>query len=458
MTTENRPSSEIRLPRIDIPKFDGNFTDFLGFWDLFKTAVDTNSSYSDSQKLWYLKASLTGEAANLIKNFNTEDANYDIAKNILEKRYLNKNRIAREHMRRFLSQPSISSPTAENLKYIHDTSNEVIRGLKILEMESRDAWLIHIILEKLDTETRRAWAEKCEALDDNTIDFDIETFLSFLECRFGTFEFSQPMQAHTPKVNKTSLHDIRFSTCMPQIPEVINAGGKSFALTNPITKFKCRFCQRGTHSVFNCRTFNRLALLDRIKIVQNMKLCKNCLHPSHNETGICKKGICKKCNSSKHHTLLHNKDHPFHNFKSNNNSSVSLTVEPEINAKPNIQPSIVPSLCFNATTIPNGIQKTIKACHNCRNLKHLSHSSTQLRHSSRFTHCQIPQRQNIFHTKTEFQSAGYFNFPTIKNLQYNNGMYRSPEWSKQCFNQNHQTNVTNSATSQIIPVDNWSCT
>ena len=292
MTKENRSSSEIRLPRIDIPKFDGNFTEFLGFWDLFKTAVDTNSSYSDSQKLWYLKASLTGEASNLLKNFCTEDCNYKEAKEILEKRYHNKDKIARTYINRFLNQTGISVRNAQNLQTLHDISDEVIRGLKTLKMESRDVWLIHILLEKLDSDTRREWAEACSSLDDNE-EIGIDSLLSFIAVRFSSYDFAnskstaakQPQSSHQ---NKPSY-----------------SGSKTFAATRTEFRYNCKFCPNLKHSVFDCETLNTMIVTDRIELVDKIGLCKNCLRPNHTESQTCKYGTCKKCNSSNHHTLLH---------------------------------------------------------------------------------------------------------------------------------------------------------
>ena len=48
-----------------------------------------------------------------------------------------------------------------NLKGLVDTSEEVT-GLKALRKQatSRDPWLIHLFLRKLDSETKRLWSVK----------------------------------------------------------------------------------------------------------------------------------------------------------------------------------------------------------------------------------------------------------------------------------------------------------
>ena len=54
-----------RLPRIDLPKFDGSPADWLSFKDLFNSLVLMNTSLTVVERLQYLKTSLTGSAVPL---------------------------------------------------------------------------------------------------------------------------------------------------------------------------------------------------------------------------------------------------------------------------------------------------------------------------------------------------------------------------------------------------------
>ena len=56
-----------RLPRIDLPKFDGTFSDWLSFRDLFTSLILSNENISAVEKLQYLKSSLVGSASQLLK-------------------------------------------------------------------------------------------------------------------------------------------------------------------------------------------------------------------------------------------------------------------------------------------------------------------------------------------------------------------------------------------------------
>ncbi|XP_070171430.1 uncharacterized protein, partial [Polyergus mexicanus] len=73
----------LQLPRIPLPKFSGNFAEWENFRGIFESLVASKESLSNTQKLHYLKASVTGEAAVLINHVKIADANYDGAWKLL---------------------------------------------------------------------------------------------------------------------------------------------------------------------------------------------------------------------------------------------------------------------------------------------------------------------------------------------------------------------------------------
>ena len=94
-STDSSPSSSVtssrlKLPKLQLPTFTGSYTDWMGFFDLFKASVDSNTHLSNSEKLNYLKACVKGEAARLISSISITDANYSIAFALLKDRYENK--------------------------------------------------------------------------------------------------------------------------------------------------------------------------------------------------------------------------------------------------------------------------------------------------------------------------------------------------------------------------------
>ena len=53
-------SSNIKLPPINLPEFDGNYTHWRSFEDAFCAFVDKNETLSDVQNLCYLRSQLKG--------------------------------------------------------------------------------------------------------------------------------------------------------------------------------------------------------------------------------------------------------------------------------------------------------------------------------------------------------------------------------------------------------------
>lgn len=68
----------VKLPNIDLPKFDGNYERWISFKDLFESLV-SNAILFSIQKLHYLKVSLMGEAVKVVASIELTNDNYEVA-------------------------------------------------------------------------------------------------------------------------------------------------------------------------------------------------------------------------------------------------------------------------------------------------------------------------------------------------------------------------------------------
>lgn len=59
------------LPRISIPKFSGEFTEWETFRDHFRSVVIDNADLSEVARMHYLLSSLKGEASDIVKRLPT---------------------------------------------------------------------------------------------------------------------------------------------------------------------------------------------------------------------------------------------------------------------------------------------------------------------------------------------------------------------------------------------------
>ena len=57
------------LPKLSIPIFSGDLLTWQSFWDCFNSAVNSNTTLLDVQKLSYLRAQLQGDASRVVAGF-----------------------------------------------------------------------------------------------------------------------------------------------------------------------------------------------------------------------------------------------------------------------------------------------------------------------------------------------------------------------------------------------------
>ncbi|KAL0838452.1 hypothetical protein ABMA28_016584 [Loxostege sticticalis] len=92
--------NNVRLPEITIPTFSGNYLDWKPFRELFLGLVHKNKLLDATQKLYYLKSHLTGEAAELLRNVAVTAENYMSCWNKLEAMYNNQRYLANNILNR----------------------------------------------------------------------------------------------------------------------------------------------------------------------------------------------------------------------------------------------------------------------------------------------------------------------------------------------------------------------
>ncbi|GFR75880.1 Pao retrotransposon peptidase family protein [Elysia marginata] len=94
-TSQTSTSSHVgkaRLPKLELPKFSGNYLEFTSFFDKFLAVVDKGELPAVT-KFTYLQSLLTGEALASINGLTVTNDSYPMAKDILTKRYGWKERI-----------------------------------------------------------------------------------------------------------------------------------------------------------------------------------------------------------------------------------------------------------------------------------------------------------------------------------------------------------------------------
>lgn len=302
-STIRTQSVEVRLPPLTLPSFSGDYADWTSFLDIFSSSVNGNTNLSDAHKLQYLKSSLKGEALSLIQHFSITNANYAEAWSKLKSRYGKQKQIIQSHIQKFLDQPTISNVSSSNLRQLTNTSDEVVRALKAINCESRDPWLIHIMLSKIDVETKQLWYQSSVKAESPTL---VE-FFTFLEERCDALESFHPILLSN-KRNATSIKSHHVSTSStnfnPTSYHKNSSSNKNTVHNNQSSaSIKCIVCSN-SHPLYQCSSFKGWHLNSRREFVRDNNLCFNCMFKSHSVKECKARSSCQQCNK-RHHTLLH---------------------------------------------------------------------------------------------------------------------------------------------------------
>ena len=83
----NKVTSQIKLPKINLPVFDGNVLCWQEFWDVFSSSSVHEQEVPNVTKFSYLKGSLCGAAAAVIGDISIINDNYDIVTELLKEKF-----------------------------------------------------------------------------------------------------------------------------------------------------------------------------------------------------------------------------------------------------------------------------------------------------------------------------------------------------------------------------------
>lgn len=289
-------SSEVRLAPIEIPKFDGSYNKWLGFWDAFNTMIESNQKLSAYQKFAYLQKSLTGQAASVIEDMTITESNYKDALDLLKSTYENKKVITYSHLEA-LDDLEIRKGTYENLnKFLNDIRKN-LRCLKNLghDLSGWETYLVFHLQKKLDIDSKKEW-KKGLGVDEFP---KLDQFLDFLIHRCKLLE---PENVNT-NFQKLQIGQ-NYKTGQNKYFNKSSGCAKTFLGVESNVGNQCSLCKSNEHyRLQDCQKFISLPLEARRNEVSKINMCWNCLRQGHKVYKCLARG-CKHC-GRKHHSLLH---------------------------------------------------------------------------------------------------------------------------------------------------------
>ncbi|XP_073844791.1 uncharacterized protein [Musca autumnalis] len=217
--------------------------------------------------MWYLKTNLSGEADKLLSHLALTEENYKTAWMLLQDRYNNKRILVSTLVEKIINQPTGISSIA-SIKSLHDTTRECMLALKNL---------IQLITKKLD---QTLYIRFMQSLTKPKEVPTMNELFAFLELQFESME----------SIGKVTTTQKGSSKTVSSIASVEDNS-------------KCSLCKNGHHPIYRCKQFLAMRESERLKWVQQHKMCKNCFKYDH-VSKACTSSNCKIC-SNKHNTLLH---------------------------------------------------------------------------------------------------------------------------------------------------------
>ena len=167
----------INHPKTPIPTFsDPTKQSFMTFWSLFTQMVDEDDELTEVRKLALLISYLDGTPKRLIEGLDLTPDNYDIAKEILEEQYYDKESTIRKLNDALLAQKASSGGKDDFTVWLE--SNTMIRQLAKLGKDMPDAWMS--LEEKLSKPTLREIMNKKTEAEGIGETWDTKKFLKAL--------------------------------------------------------------------------------------------------------------------------------------------------------------------------------------------------------------------------------------------------------------------------------------
>ena len=285
----------VKLPKLDVPTFDGNLVNWRSFWEQFSVSVHDRSQLMDSEKLAYLKHALKGGLAkHAVEGLSGSGEHYKEAIACLQKCYDRPRLIHQAHVRAILEVPAPKEGNGRELRRLYDTVTQHLRALKVMDHEPSGPFITSALELKLDATTMFEWQKYSQ---DSLRVPHFSTLLEFINLRAQASETSVPdfVKKRQPEIATWR----RGSTPHSAASFTANVDDS------------CAVCKSGKHPLYACQKFKALPHEQIMSIQKDDGLCMNCFKAGHFVRRCTSTQRCRRCQKP-HHTLLHLEVKPEH--------------------------------------------------------------------------------------------------------------------------------------------------
>ncbi|XP_064479018.1 uncharacterized protein LOC135392227 [Ornithodoros turicata] len=309
--TERR-SVKVKLPRLELLKFDGKQKNWNSFWEQFDRLVHRNEDLSLSDKFSYLKSLLTGDAAAAIAGLHVSAECYKDAVELLQQRFGADTAIIQEHMEALLNiRPIQSSEDVHELRKLHDRLRAHMRGLNVLGVaeDSYCSLLYPVLLRSLPKDLVLQYSRK------TAVNFTQDGTNSSSINETGDNANSRTSDSAVTKYRKKVADllqllgiEVESRERLASVQKTDNGGhpkgvthkkqarqnaASAAALQHVAGRPSCLFCESRKHGTEDCDA--DLGLTKKKEILKLEGRCYRCTRPYH-QSKACKRKIrCQRC-------------------------------------------------------------------------------------------------------------------------------------------------------------------
>ena len=253
------PPLNVKLPDINLPTFDGNYSSWITFRDIFTAIVIDNKQLSGISKFFYLNSSLQGEPKACISNLPASEVNFTVASNILLDRYDNVRLIATDRIQRLFSPPTLDPRSHTSLRHLLDYFTSNVHALEALDLPvSLDKLLLsQLLLNNLNLQLISDW--EAESIVDTGPSF--EDLLVFLEkkCKILELSSTNPIVSNNGIANQQTI-------------------SPKNTFSQAVKQNMCPLCKQ-THFLYSCQQFRSWSVQESHDFVK-----KHCVLIALNQT------------------------------------------------------------------------------------------------------------------------------------------------------------------------------
>ncbi|XP_065668049.1 uncharacterized protein LOC136088288 [Hydra vulgaris] len=334
---ENEATKQsVKLQKYTITKFNGDYKDWLRFWNQFTVEVD-NSNISNISKFNYLLELVEGKPREDILGLPHSLEGYDEAKRILQETYGKDIWVHKAMIKDLEGLTAIHS--SYKIKEVHDFYNKLartVRTLKTMQKLQTAQSFVYSLMDKLGP-VREILTQNDDGWGEWGLEQLVEKLQRYIERNplNSTFNSSDEQTKGDKKnTNVQSRPYEHRSTTFKQY------NGSLYDKETRATSGKhgCVYCGLQNHKSEDCTKV--LTVARRREILTNKRLCYNCIGYGHSAVN-CKSRGCRKCNKKHHTSICQDRnatmDGNIENKKENMGTvlNASTTIHPTVIAKVN---------------------------------------------------------------------------------------------------------------------------